>query len=95
MQRGIRIKKAFLFGSYAKGQQGEWSDIDLALVSEQFSLDALRNIGLTLDAKIKYPDIEVHHFAVEDFTQENPFVEEIIKTGIPLKVVYEFKPLQA
>jgi predicted nucleotidyltransferase len=33
----IHIQQAILFGSYAKGTAKEWSDIDLALVSEDFS----------------------------------------------------------
>ncbi len=32
----IPVKQAILFGSYAKGNYDEWSDIDLALVSEVF-----------------------------------------------------------
>jgi predicted nucleotidyltransferase len=33
VQKHIFISKVILFGSYAKNQQGEWSDIDLAVVS--------------------------------------------------------------
>ncbi len=32
----IHINKAILFGSYANGTFHEWSDIDLALVSNSF-----------------------------------------------------------
>ena len=32
----IPIQQVFLFGSYATGNYTEWSDIDLALVSEVF-----------------------------------------------------------
>lgn len=35
---GIRIDKAFLYGSYLTGSQTEESDIDLMLVSEQFDV---------------------------------------------------------
>jgi len=30
------IKKAYLYGSYAKDKQHEWSDIDVAIVSPDF-----------------------------------------------------------
>ena len=30
------VKKAYLFGSFAKGNQHQWSDIDVALVSPDF-----------------------------------------------------------
>lgn len=84
VQNGLKVDKAFLFGSYSRNEQHKWSDIDLALVSANFTSNFLENSHLTLDAKIKYPDVEVHAFSVEDFTEENPFVKEIIKTGIPL-----------
>jgi len=32
----IHIRKAVLFGSYARGRADGWSDIDIALVSEDF-----------------------------------------------------------
>lgn len=31
---GLHLEKAILFGSYAKGTAGKWSDIDIALVSK-------------------------------------------------------------
>ena len=35
-QKGIPVKYAVLFGSYARGQQHEWSDIDLLVVSPRY-----------------------------------------------------------
>jgi predicted nucleotidyltransferase len=35
-EKGIPVKYAVLFGSYAKGQQHEWSDIDLLVVSPRY-----------------------------------------------------------
>jgi len=35
---GVRIDKAFLYGSYLTGNQTEESDIDLMLVSDQFDV---------------------------------------------------------
>ena len=32
-QKGIPVKYGVLFGSYARGQEHEWSDIDLLVVS--------------------------------------------------------------
>lgn len=32
----IRIRKVVLFGSYVTGKANEWSDIDVALVSDDF-----------------------------------------------------------
>ena len=35
-QKRIPVKYGVLFGSYAKGQQHEWSDIDLLVVSPRY-----------------------------------------------------------
>lgn len=35
-QKGIPVKYGVLFGSYAKGQPHEWSDIDLLVVSPRY-----------------------------------------------------------
>ena len=34
-----RLDSAYLFGSHAKGKSNQWSDIDLAVVSPDFSED--------------------------------------------------------
>lgn len=83
---GLHIKRTVLFGSYAKKQAGKWSDIDIAVVSEDFCgvpfLDRKRINPLIL--KID-SSIELHPFKPEDFTKENPFVNEIIKNGIEIE----------
>jgi predicted nucleotidyltransferase len=35
-QKGIPVKYGVLFGSYAKGHEHEWSDIDLLVVSSRY-----------------------------------------------------------
>lgn len=35
--RGVRVERVYLFGSYLKGMADEWSDIDLLVVSEDFA----------------------------------------------------------
>lgn len=81
----IPIKEAILFGSYAKGDYQEWSDIDIALVSDIFEgnriddKDKIRRITLSISS-----EIEVIPFAPDDFNLQNPFAKEILKTGIKL-----------
>lgn len=84
-QSNIPIQKAILFGSYARGNSHEWSDIDLALVSDIFvgncmdDKDKIRTITLSISS-----ELEVIPFAPQDFTPQNPFVKEILRTGIQL-----------
>ncbi|NIV94522.1 nucleotidyltransferase domain-containing protein [candidate division KSB1 bacterium] len=35
-KQSIPVKTAYLFGSWVQGPAAEWSDIDLAIVSEKF-----------------------------------------------------------
>jgi predicted nucleotidyltransferase len=79
------IRKAYVFGSYAKGQQTEWSDIDVALVSDQFEGIRFQDHCKISPYLIKLDaSLEVHPFRPEDFTKDNPFVEEIMETGIQI-----------
>ena len=79
----IRIQKAFLFGSYAHGTFDMWSDIDIALVSEDFSgnrltdKNAMRKIKLSISS-----DIDPRPYHPDDFKEDDPFVKEILQTGI-------------
>jgi predicted nucleotidyltransferase len=83
----IRIERVMIFGSYAKGNAGKWSDIDVAIVSPDFSgnrfYDSKRLIPFLLKTDTR---IELHPFRPEDFTEENDFVREIIKTGVEVKI---------
>ena len=80
----MELKKAYLFGSYAKGNEHIDSDIDLAIVvgkmddffSTQMQLMRLRR---TIDLRI-----EPHPILDVDFNNQNPFAFEIQKTGIEL-----------
>jgi predicted nucleotidyltransferase len=82
-QIGIHIDNAILFGSYAKGLQNKWSDIDLALVSKMFEgnryndLDKLTYACFAIDT-----NISPLPYNSEDFNPEDLFVKEIFKTGI-------------
>jgi len=84
IQKGIPISGAWLFGSYAKGYAHHYSDIDVALVSEIFTLNFLNNNKKTALLNYKYSDIEVHHFNTKIFEQDDPFINEIKRTGIKI-----------
>ncbi|NOZ61860.1 MAG: nucleotidyltransferase domain-containing protein [Calditrichaeota bacterium] len=82
-ENNIPVKRAILFGSYARGNFSEWSDIDLVIVSDVFVGerfdDKKKLIPITL--KISY-DLDVLPFNTKDFTEEDPFVKEILETGV-------------
>lgn len=77
----------YLFGSYAKGNQHEDSDIDVALIINHLS-DADKfdvQVQLMLTASQFDIRIEPHPFSMEDFSSSNPFAAEIRRTGIEIK----------
>ena len=79
----INISEIILFGSYAKGTYNEWSDIDIAVVSSDFEGIRLFDNKKIRNAKLKTSiDLETHPYRPEDFTLDNPFVQEILSYGI-------------
>ena len=80
------VKKAYLFGSFAKGSEKEESDIDIALVLENmpdffYAQKQLMKLRRNIDLRI-----EPHPIKEQDFNSLNPFAYEIKKTGIEITV---------
>ena len=80
------IKKAYIFGSYAKGKEREGSDIDVAIVlnnmSDFFSTQRqLMKLRRKVDLRI-----EPHPIQDTDFNSLNPFAFEIKQTGVEIKL---------
>jgi uncharacterized protein len=85
---GYRPTQAFLFGSVAKGNQHQYSDIDLALWDDRFA-------GcLTIDYEpikrilTQFTHIELHTFAANDDEFSNPFIGEIKRHGVLVDVSF-------
>lgn len=79
----IKFSDVILFGSYAKGNYQKYSDIDLALVSDNFEGIRFNDNLKLIDAIIESStEIETHPFVKSDFNSDNPFVQEILSTGI-------------
>lgn len=85
MKENIKISQVFLFGSYARNQQNIWSDIDLAIVSDDFTGNRMVDYDLFVNAILKVDrKFEPIPFKSEQFTADNPFVQEILKKGIKI-----------
>lgn len=87
-ETGLNIKKVILFGSFARNEQNEWSDIDVAIVADEFigfSFEDRKYTAKT-NIKLKYNLIETRTIPTSHFEQGDPFIEEIIKTGIEIKI---------
>lgn len=86
-QDGLHVQKAFLFGSHASDRSGPWSDIDVALVSDDFEgnryMDKERIRRATLAVSSLLAPVP---FRTADFTDNDPFVHHIRETGMPLNL---------
>jgi predicted nucleotidyltransferase len=77
------VQAAYVYGSQVKGTAVEWSDIDLAVVSPDFSADlfqerlALMRLAAQIDDRI-----EPHPFTPEDFNDTDSLASEIRRTGV-------------
>ena len=91
LQLDLRLQKVIVFGSYARNEQREESDIDIALVSKDFTGAAPIDVRpmAHLLARSPFFYIEPHTFSPEQFADWNPFVQEIKRTGI---VIGEWEP---
>ncbi|MGO1527500.1 MAG: nucleotidyltransferase domain-containing protein [Senegalia sp. (in: firmicutes)] len=83
----IKINKAILFGSYAKGKYGVDSDIDLAIFSDSFEhMDRIESIKYLLKKARKYKGIDLQpiSFTTKDYEEKLGIVAEVINTGIEI-----------
>jgi predicted nucleotidyltransferase len=82
-KNNINIEQAVLFGSYAQGTFTTWSDIDIALVSSDFEGDRFKDRDKIRRIKLKISsDLEPIPYPPNEFTPDDPFVKQILKTGI-------------
>jgi predicted nucleotidyltransferase len=91
--KNIKIEKIFLFGSYAKGNYDEDSDIDLILISSDFKkIDFLKRLEmLSSFRKSKLTQsvaMDILGYTPEEFkniSKESIIIKKAIKEG---KVIY-------
>jgi predicted nucleotidyltransferase len=84
--QGVPIKNAYIFGSWTKGTQHKWSDIDIAIISPIFTTWEKRaNALYGAKSSDDFNNIEAHGFHPKDFNPRvSPIVHEIIKHGIKI-----------
>lgn len=86
IKNNISLKTAILFGSYASGKCAEWSDIDIALVSDKFDGNRFYDRRKIADITLKIDKrIDPITYRPEDFNEnEDLFVKEIIQSGVKI-----------
>ena len=78
--------KIILFGSYAKGNFNEDSDIDIAVIFRDYSNSIDMQLELMRLRRKIDSRIEPHPFRESEFEPSNPLVDEIIKYGQEINI---------
>ncbi|OGQ23442.1 MAG: hypothetical protein A3I05_07875 [Deltaproteobacteria bacterium RIFCSPLOWO2_02_FULL_44_10] len=89
LEKDIRVDQVILFGSYSRGTERDYSDIDVAVVSPDFEGGTEKDylfvgrIALRLN-----PLLEIIPYRSEDFAHHTigDFIDEIVKTG---RMIYQ------
>ena len=87
-EKKMPIKQVYLFGSYVKNKQKNWSDIDVAVVSDKFKgkIDPYEYLWLNLRDIDVQRGIEPVGFHPKNFIKQDPLVWEIKQHGIKIKI---------
>ena len=83
-EKGVHLRSVILYGSFAKGTQHEWSDIDVALVADEFTGFTFNDCKLYSGLGIRKPYIRIEEktYPTVYFNEGDPFIDEIKKEGI-------------
>ncbi len=86
-QKNIAIEKIFLYGSYARGNATDDSDIDIAIISNDFKGERFEDRRLLVPLRRKIDRrIEPMPFRSDEFNSGDPLAVEIIQHGIEIHV---------
>lgn len=76
----LPLKALYLYGSYSKGNYGEDSDIDIAVVVEHLNDDYFEDTPVLWKLRRKISNLIEPVLLIED--TNNPLYRDITKTGI-------------
>jgi uncharacterized protein len=93
--KGIRVKKAILYGSHASGRANSDSDLDVAIISPDFGKDRYEERKTLLQAAWRVdPRIEPIPLSLKSYEHDTwiPLIHEIRQKGVELDLYTIVKP---
>jgi predicted nucleotidyltransferase len=87
LSKEIPIQKAVLFGSYARGNYGKDSDVDLAIFSDYFEgVSRVEGIKFLLARARNYSQLDFQPipFTYRDYIERDGFAAEVLKDGVEI-----------
>ena len=83
LKKEYKLHSIYVYGSYAKGNYNKDSDIDIAVIAEDFTGDLVDDTFNLMRLRRNVDNrIEPYPFSVNDFNKENPIAKEIMESGI-------------
>jgi len=82
-QMPLRVNSAILFGSHAREEDLQWSDVDLLLISDGFSkMERSDRIGLVIEKWDYVKPVEPICLAPDEVSEADPLIWEICRDGV-------------
>jgi len=92
---GLRINSIVLFGSHARAEDLQWSDVDLLIISEDFSrMKAEDRVRLVLEKWEYEKPVEPVCLSFEEISEFNPLIWEVCRDGVVVMDDGTFKALR-
>ncbi len=92
IRSGLTFRKVLMFGSVVKGTMHDWSDIDLLLISDDFSDNIFRNLSLYSKINIRFPAIETHPYPTRHYHDGDAFIKTIEREGLQIYPKSNIRP---
>jgi len=89
LKEGTPVERVFLYGSYARGEENEESDIDVMVISEIFNkhddqiVGKAWRISRSFDVRIEPYTVGKKRFLNDDFS---PLLQYVKKEGIEINI---------
>lgn len=96
-RRGFRIEATIVFGSWAKSGGGDWSDIDVLVVTDNVKdIPILERFRLATGLKARRVDVFLYTFGeLESMVRKgNPLAISALIEGIPLTTSHRVEDLK-
>jgi predicted nucleotidyltransferase len=83
LQKELKLRGIHIYGSFVNGNATEDSDIDVAVVADDFTGDQIEDTLRLMKIRRKVDvRIEPHPFQSEDFDLNHPHAKDILENGI-------------
>ena len=73
--------KVMMFGSYAKGNPHEWSDIDVAVIVPKVEKDKWKDTAISLNRATDTISCYIEPVLMEN-GEDSPIYREVMRTGV-------------